>query len=112
MFMRTLFLIENKFWPSVHIFVYISQMARRVDGKVYYTASEVAEMAGVHRLTILRWMREGKLTEVERDRNGWRLFSEEIAHQVTEFAKGTNARSSPNQGLLFPRQNLRDSNTF
>lgn len=79
-------------------------MARRVDGKVYYTASEVAEMAGVHRLTLLRWIREGKLAEVDRDRNGWRLFSEEIAHQVTEFAEGINSRSSPNQGLLFPRK--------
>lgn len=86
-------------------------MARRIDVKLYYTASEVAEMAGVHRLTLLRWIREGKLAEVDRDRNGWRLFSEEIAHQVVEFAEGINNRSSPNQGLLFPRKNFGSSNT-
>jgi excisionase family DNA binding protein len=108
-------LFERNYQKSIevlHIFVYIPRMAKRVDGKVYYTAGEVAEMAGVHRLTLLRWIREGKLAEVDRDRNGWRLFSEEIAYQISEFAKGVNVRSSPNQGLLFTRKNLEDSNTF
>jgi excisionase family DNA binding protein len=91
---------------AMHIFAYMFRMPKRLDGKTFYTASEVAKMAGVHRLTLLRWIREGKLAEVDRDRNGWRLFSDKIAHQVTEFAKGINTRSSPNQGLLFPRNNL------
>jgi excisionase family DNA binding protein len=79
---------------------------RRREGGPFYTASEVAEMAGVHRLTLLRWIREGKLADVQRDRNGWRLFSKEIAQQIADYAQGIDARSSPNQGLLFPRQNL------
>jgi excisionase family DNA binding protein len=86
-------------------------MPRHLNGTIFYNASEVAEMAGVHRLTLLRWIREGKLAEVDRDRNGWRLFSEEIAQQVTEFAKSINVRSSPNQGLLFARKQLNDSIT-
>ncbi len=96
----------------LHIFAYIFKMPKSLDRKIFYSTSEVAKLAGVHRLTLLRWIREGKLADVDRDRNGWRLFSEEIAHQVAEFAKGINARSSPNQGLLFPRENSRYSNTF
>ena len=76
-------------------------------GKPFFTAGEVAELAGVHRLTLLRWIREGKLADVQRDRNGWRLFSKEIAQQIVDYAQGLDPRSSPNQGVLFPRKTER-----
>ena len=65
-------------------------------------------MAGVHRLTLLRWIREGKLVDVQRDRNGWRLFSTEVAQQIVDYAQSVESRSSPNQGMLFSRQSMRD----
>lgn len=37
---------------------------------------EIARRAGVHRDTILRWLRQGLLPEPPRDRRGWRVFSE------------------------------------
>jgi excisionase family DNA binding protein len=89
-----------------------SFMPKVINGRSFYTTSEVAKMADIHRLTLLRWIREGKLADVHRDRNGWRLFSEESSYRVAEFAKGINSRSSPNQGLLFPRGSLQNSNTF
>jgi hypothetical protein len=95
-----------------YIFAYISRVPTKFEGRTFYRASEVAEIAGIHRLTLLRWIREGKLAEVDRDRNGWRLFSEEVTHQIADFAKGLNIRSSPNQSLLFPRQTLGKANTF
>jgi hypothetical protein len=82
------------------------------DGKRFYSASETAYLAGVHRLTLLRWIREGKLADVARVRNGWRLFSEDVVQQVVEFAKGINTRSSPNQRLLFSGQTSASSDTF
>lgn len=120
MFSQSFFFPVSVYWNSLpekdgenaYICIYFGRMPRHLDGRVFYTVSEVAEMAGVHRLTLLRWIREGKLADVGRDRNGWRLFSEEIAHEVTEFAKGINTRTSPSQGLLFPRKIPSGANTF
>ena len=78
-------------------------MAQVFGDRIYYSASEVAKKAGVHRLTLLRWIREGKLTDAARDRNGWRIFSEELMQQVVEFSNSVNQRSSPNQQILFAR---------
>jgi excisionase family DNA binding protein len=85
---------------------------KKLGKKPFFTAGEVAEMAGIHRLTLLRWIREGKLADVRRDRNGWRVFSKEIAQQIVDYAKGLDVRSSPNQGVLFPRQILHNIETF
>jgi excisionase family DNA binding protein len=79
-----------------------------MNGRQYFTASEVAEIAGVQRLTLLRWIREGRMTDVSRDRNGWRIFSEADAAQIADYASSLNERTSPAQTLLFhnlPLQN-------
>lgn len=81
-------------------------MSKLINSVAYYSAGEVAEMAGVHRLTLLRWIRERKLADADRDRNGWRMFSEEMTKEIVEFAKSLNQRSSPNQKLLLPRSEL------
>jgi predicted site-specific integrase-resolvase len=40
--------------------------------------AEACVMAGTNRNTLLRWIREGRYADVKtRDRNGWRLFSED-----------------------------------
>ena len=51
-----------------------------------YSTSEVAAMAGVHRDTLLRWLRESKLPEPNRDRRGWRVFSASEATAIVDFA--------------------------
>jgi predicted site-specific integrase-resolvase len=39
--------------------------------------AEACEKAGTNRNTLLRWIREGRFSDVKtRDRNGWRLFGE------------------------------------
>ena len=45
-------------------------------------------MAGVHRDTLLRWLRERRVPEPSRDRRGWRTFTVREASAVTDFAKG------------------------
>ena len=42
-------------------------------------------MAGVHRDTLLRWLRENKLPEPSRDRRGWRVFSAREAAAIVDF---------------------------
>jgi excisionase family DNA binding protein len=54
----------------------------------YYMISEACEMVGVNKNTLLRWIREGRFTDVKtRDRNGWRLFSE---HDVERLKNQVN----------------------
>jgi predicted site-specific integrase-resolvase len=39
--------------------------------------TEACEKAGTNRNTLLRWIRDGRFSDVKtRDRNGWRLFGE------------------------------------
>jgi len=56
---------------------------------VVYNTHQVAEMAGVHKDTLLRWLREGRLPEPNRDRNGWRVFTPEEAEKVVRYANGS-----------------------
>ena len=87
-------------------------MPVEIKGQRFFKSSEVARLAGVHRLTVLRWIREGRLADVSRDRNGWRIFSEQEAAAIVDFAKSFDVRSSPNQRLLFPSEVRHAPNQF
>jgi excisionase family DNA binding protein len=91
------FLATRKGSLYSHIF-----MAKQVNGKTYMNSSEVAQLAGIHRLTLLRWIRDGKMPDVSRDRNGWRIFSQAEADAIASYATSVNDRSSPAQTVLFP----------
>jgi len=60
-----------------------------------YTTRQVAKMAGVHRDTLLRWLREGRIPEPSRDCNNWRTFTPQEAEAVVRYAKGTLDNNSP-----------------
>ena len=58
-------------------------MVVKLFGKTYYSIREACRLAGTNRDTFLRWIREGKFTDVEnRDRNGWRLFTTEDVRRL------------------------------
>ena len=54
-----------------------------------YTTQQVAQKAGVHKDTILRWLREGKIQEPDRNRNGWRVFNDSQVSDILNFANGS-----------------------
>lgn len=56
-----------------------------------YTTAEVAERAGVHRDTLLRWLREGRIQEPARNRNGWRAFTDAEAQAIVQFAHSSDS---------------------
>ncbi len=65
-------------------------MPREFRDKTYYLSSEACEMAGISRGTLLRWIKEGIIADVElKDRNGWRLFSEEEVKKLKAEAQRT-----------------------
>jgi DNA modification methylase len=47
---------------------------------------EVAKFTGVHKDTLLRWLRQGLVSEPGRDRHGWREFTSDQAEQILKFA--------------------------
>lgn len=59
-----------------------------------YGTADVARIAGVHRDTLLRWLREGRLPEPERNRNGWRVFTEQEKDRVMAFALAGTGQTS------------------
>lgn len=69
-------------------------MSKTLNGVRYFSASETAKQLGIHRLTLLRWIREGKIPDAVRDRNGWRLFDANMIDRIAEFAHSTNESNS------------------
>ena len=54
-----------------------------------FKLQDVARKVGVSAITLRRWLLSGKVPEVPRDRNGWRLFSESDIRRIRRFATGT-----------------------
>ena len=54
------------------------------DGPRYL--KHVAAAAGVAPITLRRWLLAGKIPEVSRDRNGWRVFTAEEEAAVRRYA--------------------------
>jgi site-specific DNA-methyltransferase (cytosine-N4-specific) len=51
-----------------------------------YSTAKVATFAGVHKDTLLRWLRQGLIPEPTRDRHGWRSFSQQEVQNVIDYA--------------------------
>ncbi len=76
----------------------------RTTEKHLLTSADVAERAGVHKDTLLRWLRQGIVQEPKRNRHGWRIFTFEEAANVVKFAKAEHL--PPETGMM-----LRDTVT-
>ena len=61
----------------------------------YLSTAEVATKAGVHRDTLLRWLRHRRVPEPARDGRGWRAFTRSEAAAIVAHAANTNALIQP-----------------
>ena len=60
-------------------------MPLEVGGIPYYRTTEAARRAGISRSTLLRWLSDERISIPDRrDRNGWRLFSDEDLVKLKE----------------------------
>ena len=50
-----------------------------------YTTVEAAKQIGVSKNTLLRWINEGLIPDVERDWRGWRIWSEGDINRAKAF---------------------------
>jgi len=51
-------------------------MPIEINGQIYYRTSEACKKTGISRATLLRWLKDGILEKPQRDRRGWRIFTE------------------------------------
>jgi len=53
----------------------------------HYSLAEAAERIGVSPITLKRWLLSEKVSEVSRDRNGWRVFSDKDVKRIKRYAE-------------------------
>lgn len=62
---------------------------RGIDKSSHLSTAEVARLAGVHKDTLLRWLRGGLIREPHRNRHGWRNFTATEAQAIVAFAESS-----------------------
>ena len=59
-----------------------------IKGKKYYQTSEALNKAGISRATWYRWRAADLVKDTsQKDRRGWRLFTEQEVEKLREFAQ-------------------------
>ena len=66
-----------------------------------YRLSQVARIVGVAPITLKRWLLSGRVDEVHRDRNGWRVFTDADVERIQAYA-----------ATLYPPSNGRNPSLF
>lgn len=62
-------------------------MSVTISGQTYYRTTEVCQMVGISRSTLLRWLNSGIIKDtVRRDRRGWRLFTKADIERIRDEA--------------------------
>ena len=51
-----------------------------------YSLTKAAQLIGVAPVTLKRWLLSGKVAEVARDRNGWRVFYAKDIARIRNYA--------------------------
>jgi len=51
-----------------------------------FNLTEAAQRIGVSAITLKRWLLAGKVNEVARDRNGWRIFTVADIKRIKRYA--------------------------
>jgi predicted site-specific integrase-resolvase len=62
-------------------------MPVEINGQIYYRTSEACRKIGISRATLFRWLKEGIIGELHKDRRGWRMFIEEDLNKIRAEAK-------------------------
>jgi DNA-binding transcriptional MerR regulator len=49
-----------------------------------HNTASAAKALGVSKSTLLRWISEKRVADVDRDRNGWRVFTDKDIKRITD----------------------------
>jgi excisionase family DNA binding protein len=53
-----------------------------------YGTAEAAKRLGISRQTLLRWFAQERISEVRRDHNNWRVFTEQDLERIRSEVRG------------------------
>lgn len=70
-------------------------MIRLDRGRRKLRLTDAAKEIGIAPITLKRWLLQGKVADVHRDRNGWRMFTMEDLERIRDFANSTDGSSEP-----------------
>jgi site-specific DNA-methyltransferase (cytosine-N4-specific) len=70
--------------------------------KIILTTAEVADRAGLHKDTLLRWLSQEAVRKPKRKRRGWRIFTREEPATIENLAK-SETPASETDGKLKPQ---------
>jgi len=56
-----------------------------------YSTAEAARQIGISAITLKRWLLQKKVSEVARNRNGWRIFTQADIDRIKEYAQRLTA---------------------
>lgn len=63
--------------------------------KSTFSLSEAAEQVGISAITLKRWLLQGKVPEVQRDRNGWRVFKKTDVNRIRKYSDSSRICEDP-----------------
>lgn len=63
--------------------------------KTTLSLSEAAEQVGISAITLKRWLLQGKVPEVQRDRNGWRVFRKTDVNRIQKYSDSSRVCEDP-----------------
>lgn len=63
-----------------------SHAGRTVAEPTTYSTEQAAEAAGISKSTLLRWIKQGIVPDVRRDRNNWRVFTRKDVQLIKKVA--------------------------
>ena len=66
-----------------------------------YRLSQAARLIGVAPITLKRWLLKGRVEEVQRDRNGWRIFTDADVERIRAYAQTVLPPQNPHNPSLF-----------
>ena len=53
-----------------------------------YSTKDVLRIVGISRATLYKWFRDGKLSDVHRDRNDFRIFTDTDIEHILRYKNG------------------------
>jgi predicted site-specific integrase-resolvase len=62
-------------------------MPVEINGQIYYRTSEACRKISISRATLFRWLKEGVIEELHKDRRGWRMFTEADLNKIRAEAR-------------------------
>lgn len=64
----------------------------------------MARIAGIAPVTLKRWLLSGRVEDVQRDRNGWRVFIEDDVRRIRNYAERVYPPSRAGEQGLFDKR--------